>query len=92
LFKIVKIEGDSLYPFLKNGQKAFCIRLFYFNNLKINDFVIFKHKTQGLMIKQITKIKNDKYYLKGTSSFSIDSRDFGYLDKEELLYKVLFKI
>ena len=44
------------------------------------------------MIKQITKIENKKYYVEGTSSFSIDSRNFGYLDKKELLYKVLFKI
>ena len=43
------------------------------------------------MIKQIKSIDKKAYFLQGTDAFSIDSRDFGMIDKKDIKYKVLFK-
>lgn len=92
MFKLFKIEGFSLYPLLKEGEVVLCFKLYAFNKIKINDFVVFNHKIKGLMIKKVSSIENNKYFVKGETPDSIDSRDFGSLEKKELLYKVLFRI
>ena len=90
MFKLFKVEGFSLHPLIKEGEVLLCIKLFYFNKIKINDFVLFRHKSKGLMVKKVSTIINNKYFVKGENSFSCDSRDFGELRKEELLYKVIY--
>lgn len=79
-----------MYPLLKNNQSIFCISSKFFS-LKEKDIVVFRHDKEGLMIKEISSINEKGYYLKGTSPFSIDSSIFGYLKKEDILYKMLFK-
>lgn len=90
MVRVFKIQGDSLYPFLKNGQRVLCIKTFSFFKLNINDFVIFEKKGYGIMVKQIISIEDQGFFVKGTDSHSIDSRDFGLLSKHEIKYKVLF--
>ncbi len=90
MFKILKIEGDSMYPLLRHGEKIFCIRPI-FTSISLGDVVVFKHKNYGLMVKQITKIDKNTYYVKGTLPNSIDSSVFGYLKKSDFLYKMLFR-
>jgi len=91
MFKLLEIKGDSLYPFYKNGEKVFCLKPFSLNKIDIDDIVIFNHEKEGLLIKQVTKIENNKYYVEGTTPYSLDSSVFGYLNEKEILYKVLFR-
>lgn len=90
ILKLFKIQGDSLYPLYKDGQRVLCIKLFKFNKLNINDIVVFEKQNYGLMIKQIKSIEQHNIYVEGTDSLSIDSRNFGSIKKEEIKYKVLF--
>lgn len=92
MFKLFRIEGFSLFPFFKEGEVVLCTRIFFFNKVGLNDFVLFNHRTEGFMIKKVTSINNDKYFVKGETPYSIDSRNFGELNKNELLFKVLFKL
>jgi hypothetical protein len=92
MIKLFRIEGFSLFPLLKEGEVVLCTRVFFFSKIKLNDFILFNHKTEGLMIKKVTNINNGKYFLKGETPFSIDSRNFGELNKNELLFKVIFKL
>lgn len=80
-----------MYPSLKEGEIIFCIKPF-FKPFIIGDIVIFRDKNEGLMVKELTKIDSNGYYVKGTTPYSIDSTIFGYLQKDELIYKMLFKI
>lgn len=80
-----------MYPSLKDGETIFCINSF-FVSFKVGDIAVFDTKEEGTMVKRITKINEQGYYVKGTSAFSIDSSIFGYLQKEKLLYKMLFKL
>jgi len=90
VFKLFKIQGDSLYPLVKEGEVVFCIKLCRFNTININDLVLFNHKVNGFMIKKVSDINDKGYFVKGENPSSYDSRDFGELKKEDLLYKVIY--
>lgn len=89
MLKIFRIRGDSLFPLFKNNELVIATKFF---SLKLRDIVVFQEKKHGLMIKQIQNIKNDTFFLTGTLPSSIDSRNFGYIPKKDIKYKVLFKI
>ena len=92
MLKFFKITGDSLYPSYKDGQRVLCTKITKKSSLYIYDTVIFEKEPYGLMIKKITFINIDKYYVEGSSFDSIDSRNFGYLNKKDIKYKIIFKI
>ena len=92
MIKIFKIQGNSLHPFVKDGQRVLCTKISKFTRLKIDDIVVFEKNEYGLMIKQIKSISWKGFFVQGTDAFSIDSRDFGEIHKDELKYKLLFKI
>lgn len=88
MFKVFKLEGDSLFPLLKEGEVLLCLKIFSFSKIKLNDFVLFKDKTRGFMVKKVTSISENGYFVKGENAFSYDSRNFGELKKSDILYKV----
>jgi len=88
MIKLFKIDGDSLYPYLKDGQRVLCIKTFKFLKLKVGDFVVFNKEEYGLMIKKIKYINQDKFYLEGTTPLSIDSRNFGMVSIKDIKYKL----
>lgn len=90
MLQLFKISGDSLYPFYKNGQRVLCRKVFESTSVKVNDTVVFKKEKYGLIIKKVTSIQNDGYFVEGTDPLSIDSRIFGVIPHQEILYKVLF--
>lgn len=91
MFQLFKISGDSLYPLFKNGERVVCRKVFARTPIVINDTVVFEKAHYGLMIKKVTSVDKNTYYVEGTDPYSIDSRNFGYLEKEAIKYKVLFK-
>jgi signal peptidase I len=91
MIRLFRVSGHSLFPLFQDGQRVFCIKTFPFSTLKVSDIVVFYKSPHGLMIKQIKSINKLAYFLQGTDPFSIDSRDFGTIDKKEIKYKVLFK-
>ncbi len=88
MFKVFRVEGDSLFPLLKDKELLFCLKTFSFSKIDINDFVLFKDKTRGFMVKKVISISKKGYFVKGENAFSYDSRDFGELKKSDILYKV----
>jgi hypothetical protein len=91
MIKLFKVSGHSLFPLLQDGQRVFCIKIFKFTSLNISNIVVFHKEPHGLMIKQIKSIDKEAYFLQGTNAYSIDSRDFGTVNKDKIKYKVLFK-
>jgi hypothetical protein len=91
MLQLFKISGDSLYPFYKNGQRVVCRKVFHTTPIKINDTVVFEKESYGMMIKKVTSVEKDTYFVEGTDPYSIDSRNFGHLEKSMIKYKVLFK-
>lgn len=91
MFRIFKVSGDSLYPFLKDGQRVVCRKVSEATRIKINDTVVFEKENYGVMIKRVTSIEKNDYFVKGTDPMSIDSRNFGSLQHHDIKFKVLFK-
>ncbi|CAA6828264.1 MAG: Unknown protein [uncultured Sulfurovum sp.] len=91
MLQLFKISGDSLYPFLKNGERVICRKIFASTKIKVDDMIVFQKKSHGLMVKKVKHIEKNGYFVEGTNPYSIDSRDFGHLSQKELQYKVIFK-
>lgn len=91
MLQLFKISGNSLYPFFKDGQRVVCYKIFKGTNIKVNDTIVFEKENYGMMIKRVMAIDNNSYFVEGTDPMSIDSRNFGSLELNEIKYKVLFK-
>ena len=90
MLKLFRVEGFSLYPFLKEDEVVLCFKLYSFSKINLNDTVIFKYENNGSMIKRVKKINPNGYFVQGENADSIDSRNFGELEKKDLLYKAIF--
>lgn len=77
-----------MLPTLKPGQDVlvWC----WFLNLKKGDIVAFKKQGKD-MIKRIQKIRSREYFLVGDNKKqSTDSRNFGWIDKKDVIGKVIW--
>ncbi|OGH38182.1 MAG: hypothetical protein A3B44_00825 [Candidatus Levybacteria bacterium RIFCSPLOWO2_01_FULL_38_21] len=81
-----RIEENSMSPFLKPGDTVLISR---FGKIKIGDVVVFEVNDKHY-VKRIEKIKGDKYFLTGDNKKeSIDSRRFGWIEKKDIIGKVI---
>jgi len=93
LLQKYKISGHSMEPILKNGDTVLVSDLSYlFKSPKIDDIVAFKGKESEVLIKRIKGIKNGKFFLRGDNKDdSFDSKNFGYIEKENIIGKLIYK-
>lgn len=95
MFRILKISGDSLNPYLSDGDFVLTSKIpIKFNWLKVGDIVAFQHPSFGLLIKRIDLIDSytKQYFLLGTQPNSIDSRVLGLIDEQDLVGKVMLRV
>jgi signal peptidase I len=89
LLSRLKISGHSMQPTLQEGNFVFVSSVpFIFVNPQKEDIIVFKKKGK-LIIKRIKEIKNDKYKVLGDNRK--DSLDFGWVEKTDILGKVIYK-
>lgn len=87
-FTIRKVSGHSMMPTLPPKTMVWGFR--WFNRLKVGDVIIFKHQGRE-KIKRIDKIKEDKLFVLGDHrEASSDSRDYGWVETEEVIAKVIW--
>ncbi len=92
MINVLKVTGESLYPLYKEGDFVIVSKIpFVLNRLKIGDIIVFKHSLHGTMIKQIKEIntEGDRLQVIGTHGNSVDSRQFGEIDKASIIGKVV---
>lgn len=87
-----KVSGNSMSPYVRGGNFMLVDRLAYFlKKPKINQIVVLKK--ERYIIKRVTKIMNDRYFVLGDNKEeSTDSREFGWVEKKDIVGKVIFKI
>ena len=76
----------------KENDVVLVNRLSYFlSPPKIGDLIVLKR--EKYIIKRIKKIKNNKYFVVGDNKKeSTDSRRFGWIDRKDIVGKVLIKM
>lgn len=94
LLQKYKISGHSMEPIFKNGDTILVSGLLYlFKNPKINDIVAFKEKNGKILVKRIKEIKDGKFFACGDNKKdSLDSKDFGFISKEFIIGKLIYKL
>ena len=79
-------------PRIKNGETVLVSSIFYwFKNPQIDDIVAVVNEGK-VFIKRITMTSDGKYFLEGDNKEdSLDSRKFGFITKEKIIGKVIYK-
>ena len=91
IFKFIKVTGDSLSPEYQEGDYVMLITNPFFS-FKVGNTVVFNHPEYGTLIKTIDSIDSDKIHVIGTHPYSVDSRQFGLIDKSDVVGKVIWHI
>jgi phage repressor protein C with HTH and peptisase S24 domain len=91
MFKVSirRIVGDSMTPYLNDND---LIAVWKSNKYKSGDIIGFKFDGQ-ILIKRISRIKDNQYYVLGDNpDNSLDSRKFGWVSNNNIIFKLLFRI
>lgn len=84
-----KIQEHSMEPFLKSGDE---VLVFKFLKIKKGDVIVFK-KEKKIFVKRVSKIEDGKFTVLGDNkNDSYDSRKFGFINKKDIIGKVVVKI
>jgi nickel-type superoxide dismutase maturation protease len=89
-----KIIGHSMQPQIQNGQYVLLSDIPYlFKKPKINDIVALKDNKGRVLIKRITKIQGENYFVEGDNkNDSLDSRKFGFISRDKIIGEIIFKL
>ena len=94
-FGIVKVDGDSMYPTLKDGEY---VLMRITDEVEVGDVIIlhvdYEYEMESeYIIKRVAKIAptGSVYVLGDNADVSFDSRQCGYFPKEIIRGKVIFE-
>lgn len=90
LLSLIKVQGHSMEPFLKEGSFFIGSNLPYlFSKPKTGDVVLFKIESK-LIVKKVYKIDENKIYVEGINKN--DSKYFAPLERSKILGKLIIKL
>lgn len=95
MLRIMKVTGESLSPFINQGDYVLVDRLpGLFKRLKKGDAIVFRHPVYGTMIKKVEEIRleSGEAVVSGTHPESLDSRQFGPIPLRWLVGRVAWRI
>lgn len=79
-----------MLPTLKAGQNVLVWSWFY--EAKVEDIVVIEKNNKD-MIKRVKKIEDGKYFIEGDNKQeSTDSRNFGVINRSEIIGKVVLVV
>lgn len=90
--KRFKIKNQSMAPTLLEKSEVVTFP-YYFTNPKVGDIIVFNHVVPPFVFcKKITKINGNRIWVEGENKKkSIDSRKFGFIERKNIIGKVILK-
>ncbi len=84
--RVVKISGSSLEPIYQEGDFVLVSKIpFLVRSPRPGDTVVFRHEQHGLMIKLVERVLPDgRLWVVGTRPVSVDSYEFGPVQKQDV--------
>ena len=95
MLQFIKISGSSLLPEYREGDFVLVGKIPPFScSVRRGDVVVFRDPLYGKMIKKVDRVGPDGslIYVIGTHEDSVDSRQFGGVNKGNLVGKVIWHI
>lgn len=87
-FVLYKVEGTSMLPTLKPGQR---ILVYRWGKAKVGDLIVFK-KEAKTMVKRVVRVEGEQRYVKGDNErASSYSREWGSIEEKEVMGVVCAK-
>lgn len=82
-----------MVPYLQERDEVLTIS-YLFSQPKVGDVIVFRQMVPPFVLcKRIIKIINDKIWVEGDNKKkSIDSRNFGFIERENIIGKMFFKL
>lgn len=88
----VTISGSSMEPALKNGQKILVDKNAYIKKkIAEGDIVLVEFAANKYVVKRVSDVREGHVYLVGDNANSIDSRAYGWVEKNKVVGKVAQK-
>lgn len=95
MFRLIKVTGESLSPFLKDGDYVLITTTpFLLKKINRGDLVVFHHDDVGMMIKKVAYVDPslDALFVIGTHPSSVDSKQLGPISNNSIIGKVIWHI
>lgn len=88
LLRKFKVSGHSMEPAIENGQEILVSSLpFIFKDPETGDIIAFKNGDK-FVVKRIKKAGKNSFFVKGDNNE--DSREYGWIEKERIMGKVIY--
>ena len=94
----VRISGNSMAPTFRSGERALFMRVRKPGKSLLGKVVLISRvngfgQRDFYQVKRVTDYKNGQFFVTGDSpELSTDSREFGWLNANEILGRYLIKI
>ena len=94
---IARVSGSSMLPTLKSGQRALFWPVKNANHSLLGKVVLISRINSAgardfYQIKRVKEFKDGKFFVTGDNAdFSTDSREFGWIESDEIVGKLLFE-
>lgn len=85
----VTVSGSSMDPTLRNGQKILVDKNAYIKKkIAKGDIVLVEFAKKKYVVKRVFDAREGQVYLVGDNANSIDSRAYGWVEKDRVVGKV----
>jgi nickel-type superoxide dismutase maturation protease len=91
MIKFIKVTGQSLSPEYQEGDFVMIVTVPFFL-FKPGNTIVFQHPVYGMMIKKILRGDPQGLFVIGTHPNSVDSRQFGLIERQSVLGVVVWHI
>ena len=92
--KIIRVTGQSMSPYYKDGDYVVIYSMFLKLMLQENRDIVFKHQRLGLLIKRISRVNFAKKTVSvfGTGYGSSSTQKIGDVEFQNIIGYVIFKV